>query len=257
MEAFQSSSEGLSNAAIAGESDNDYESSTEASGDDDSNEHVSILEYARTHGLCRNVFLDSPISVVDISRFQSWEPNLDDKIAIEHNTIKPMKHLQQPERLEMKAQSQVLILGIFQDLQSVDVHLDDIEPSRTTRRMINALKMEEPFLKTDHETDVLEFQLGHEARMEQILPRLDSLPFETVNEENDEGFGFPVSMANTHDRVLHSIVHERLEIPISSLQHFKDTVLEDPCSQVLEAPHNVRPQTLKVSHSYLNPHSSI
>jgi hypothetical protein len=176
----------------------------------------SALEYARHHGLCtpydREPIYDGslPTPPNDNCDRDLWDPS-DGFITNAVNTLTR-------ERLAV-SRDVALLLKSVHELQQ-DPSDDNLTTDRYHRLL--SLKQELPILRTDNELDLLNF--GSAA-----MPDLRDLniPFEPVNQENDEGFEWPTKYLTYPAQYEDQIKAEKLAISRDALLHLRNAVTDN------------------------------
>lgn len=186
---------------------------TEFDDDDD----FDVLEYARSHGLCidytselQHAFsFDAPSHNTLIEDLRG--PSDDINANVVDNLIK--------ERLTLSKDAASLLRTI---LTVPPAQPSSISASDSKRDCIRRLKQELPILSTDPDLDVIGF--GSVA-----LPDLqhEKIPFEVVNEENDEGFQWPTRYFAYPSQVSETVKHEKLVVPREALVLLQQTIRDD------------------------------
>lgn len=174
----------------------------------------AVLDYARFHNLCQHYLYDNPLELPTVPTLtEDIDASLRDPPGIEA-VAAPLKTLfQEPLLLEGDA---VRLLKAVKVEANVDdfVALDVID-----YRRVAELKQEVPILRFNPEMDLREF--GNIAR----TPFTSlSFPSEEVNDEENEGLGWPSSyfaLPAHFDRIVQD---EKLEIPRDVLMHLQDAL---------------------------------
>ncbi|KAL8807958.1 MAG: hypothetical protein Q9182_000424 [Xanthomendoza sp. 2 TL-2023] len=141
----------------------------------------SVLEYARYYRLSRNHLEIDPLALV---------PRPDEALLQSQDESEPLSQqlnagvtTPPPERLTAVKEASTL-LAVTDPTQYHGCKLEDVDliPIHRTRN----LKIELPLLRSDHEADMLDF-------VHHIEPNLanEFIPFEKVDNEQDEGLGWP------------------------------------------------------------------
>ena len=167
-----------------------------------------ILEYARFHGLTIDHRLKHPLE--DFTSIDGPFDFTDDANLLHIGSINASPP---PERLSVTKDAAMLLASIRKDL-SEDVELDDIYLPNPHR--FRDLKVETPLLRTDHELDVQKFG----RRIEPDLKN-EHFPLEKVDDEQDEGFGWPSSYERLPEEISSRISTEKLAVPKDSLLYLQ------------------------------------
>ncbi|MCJ1390709.1 hypothetical protein MMC18_009450 [Xylographa bjoerkii] len=171
----------------------------------------SILEYARFYGLTIDHRESHPLSTLSQA--------LPDLLSIdETGLLEITKDLgtTAPERLEFGKDAAIFLASTINAKSYSPSAGDDLLPK--THR-IRDLKLEPPLLRSDHELDMRQFG-------GRIAPDLSSehLPFEKVNDERDEGLGWPSSYKKLHEKVSARSLVEKLTISKEVLLCLRDII---------------------------------
>jgi hypothetical protein len=151
-------------------------------------EEPSVLEYAREAGICSDYTKELPrLHDLGISFKNTFDQDprdpFDDDLA---NAATAAAVQLTKQRLSVTRDVALLLKEVMSLRDAVpdgDAGEDD------DRRRVLELKMEMPVLSTDAEIDMLGFGRREELDVRDLRTRL---PSEDVDEENDEGFGWPV-----------------------------------------------------------------
>ncbi|KAL8673167.1 MAG: hypothetical protein Q9168_002396 [Polycauliona sp. 1 TL-2023] len=165
----------------------------------------SVLDYARYYGISKNYLqvhplthapppLDeaqSPLQLDTETPWLQWSPSI--------ATTPP------PERLTaVKEASKLLAATCVQHHDDSVFDAVDLNPTYRVRH----LKLELPLLRSDHEMDMLNFV----HRIEPDLSK-EFIPFEKVDDEKDEGLGWPSYCLGWPEECFQKAQKERLEVP--------------------------------------------
>lgn len=160
----------------------------------------SILEYARYYGLSRNHLDTDPLELLPPTEDISLP--FDDGKLWEHFSAQARSPPH--ERLQaVKEASAFLAVTNPKQYEGCAFEGFDSLP----RHRIHDNKHELPLLRTDHEVDMLDF--AH-----RIVPNLanEFFPFEKVNDEEDEGFGWPSKYLALPEEVFQRAQSEKLVV---------------------------------------------
>lgn len=174
-------------------------------------EEPSIIDYARFYGLIRDHLEDHPLQ--GLAAPHDFLSQLDDTaylFQIRSGCIKVPE-----ERLVVDAGTASFLEEIAGLAKYVPSQLENGIDVRRVRRM----KHELPLLRTDHEVDLLRFA-------PRILPDLEHefLPFETIDEEADEGFNWPMRCHELPAEYDRKVKAERLVFPKEGLIELQETL---------------------------------
>lgn len=175
----------------------------------------SALDYARYHGLC------TPYNREQIDDGNLPAPSGDDfdrdlldpsdmSIA---NTVDTITR----ERLAVNKDA-ILLLKAVHELQQEPTD-DGLMPDRYQR--MRSLRLELPVLRTDNELDLLNF--GSSA-----VPDFNDLriPFETIDQENGEGFEWPIKYLAYPIQWDKKIKAEKFTVSKDVLLHLRDAITD-------------------------------
>lgn len=169
-----------------------------------SNEDLSAIQYARLHGLSTDSYL---LAGVDSNLLpnppQEWLACLSDDSKLFE--IKDPGIDSKAEKLSFARDAFLLLSGV-RSAHKLDTHESD------DGRPFKRLKLELPILRSDHELDTIRF--GHP-----VIPNLRdcNIPFESVDQENDEGLEWPTTCHNHVGALNSEASTERIVIPKSAL----------------------------------------
>ncbi|KAL8943042.1 MAG: hypothetical protein Q9216_001330 [Gyalolechia sp. 2 TL-2023] len=158
----------------------------------------SLLEYARHYGLAVNHLEINPLEVLPPS--DDSDLQLDDESIWLH--FKERAASPKPERLIAVKEASAFLAAtnakLYEDCQFEDADLSQIHRVRD-------LKHELPLLRSDHDADMLNF-------VHRIDPDLENefFPLEKVDDERDEGFGWPSSYHDLPELFSQKVQNEKL-----------------------------------------------
>ncbi|KAJ4312450.1 hypothetical protein N0V94_007425 [Neodidymelliopsis sp. IMI 364377] len=185
-------------------------------------EEPSVLEYAREAGICNDYTNELP-SLHDLSTSlknafdQDPRDPFDDDLA---NAATAAVQLTR-QRLSIARDVALLlkeVLSLRDAAPNGDANGDD------DRRRILELKMEMPVLSTDAEIGMLGFGRREELDLRDLRTRL---PSEDVDEENDEGFGWPVEYLAYPALYDRKIKGEKLAVTMGDLSFLQGAVRDE------------------------------
>lgn len=185
----------------------------------------STIEYARFHGLIRDHLEHHPLhGLAAPPDFSSQLDDTPDLFQIRQDCVEVPK-----ERLTIDVDTASLLSSIATlAKEPPSRHGDDEIDTHRVRRM----KHELPLLRSDPEVDLLRFA-------PRIVPNLENefLPLETVDEEADEGFGWPTRCYELPGEYTRKLKEEKLEVWSDVLVFLQETLrfhLEGGTHQVFE-----------------------
>lgn len=153
----------------------------------------SVLEYAREQGICVDYTTELP-RLIDmclslkggIDREPRGQFDRDPQDDFDQDVTNAARALTR-QRLALNKEAVFLLKSVLTLQQRPD---DNV--LATDGRQIRILKLELPVLQTDNELDMLHFGTRVEPDLRDLRTRI---PSEDVDEDNDEGFSWPVKYA--------------------------------------------------------------
>jgi hypothetical protein len=183
-------------------------------------EMLALIEYARFHGLAQDHRAVPPLFSASIpSPPADYLLQLSDPEDVPRLALPPAFTTQ--EKLFLDREAATLLSAC---MWNAEVKLSQEELSIFTgQRRGKALKMELPILRTDHELDMRSFG-------RQVIPDLsgDNIPFEGVNEENDEGLSWPSASFDLPKIFEEKAKSEKLEVPKDAILRLQ-TIIRGEC----------------------------
>ena len=177
----------------------------------------TVLEYARFHGLIRNYRATNPLDIFE-------EESAAAQLKEVHGLYEIDQHCHVlPERLTATKEAAALLSWVHNIAKPGSINPDDLLPDyRRVRRM----KVELPLLSSDHELDVIHFK-------RRIVPDLanEHLSMETLNDELDEGVGWPSSNHEARRQARTKSETEKLVFPKEALKLLSEA-LKPPSTDV-------------------------
>ncbi|KAI4186184.1 MAG: hypothetical protein L6R41_003633 [Letrouitia leprolyta] len=172
----------------------------------------SLIEYARHFGLCVNHLERNPLGVLPPPEETILQLEDDESIwqQFRERAASP-----KPERLTAVKEASTL-LAATNAKEYQNCHFDIQDPDLSQIHHVRDLKHELPLLRSDHDVDMLNF-------MRRIGPNLEDefFPLEKVDDEQDEGFGWPSSYCDLPDLVFEKVQNERLGMGKKVLAYLK------------------------------------
>ena len=172
----------------------------------------SLIEYARFHGLSKDYLEHHPLEgIAPPLDFLSQLEDSPDLVHIEPGDFKLPK-----ERLTVDAGAASLLAEVA--ALAKPVIRSDEDDGLNLHRFRN-LKLELPLLRTDHELDMLRFA-------PQVVPDLEHefLPYETVDEEADEGLTWPSRCHELPSLYWKKVESEKLQVSRDALQFLQQSL---------------------------------
>tara|TARA_R110002003_G_scaffold96_4_gene7385 strand:- start:18080 stop:18832 length:753 start_codon:yes stop_codon:yes gene_type:complete len=183
---------------------------------DQDDDELSALQFARHYGLCTPYDKDPPtIGNLSAPYIDNFDQDLGDpSMASLTNKISTLIK----ERLTVSKEAALLLKSILDLLEA-----PSIESQLTERRKwTQSLRQELPLLRTDNDLDLLNF--GNV-----VMPDFKYLkiPYEVVNEANDEGFKWPARYPAYPVQCDAQIKAEKLAVSKDVLFYLQDAI-RDP-----------------------------
>lgn len=174
----------------------------------------TVLEYARFHGLSCD-YTQELSQCYKIASLSDEDIDLDLQHPQDDAALtKPVEELTR-ERLTVSKEAATLLRSVY----SLREAPDDLQLISEVKRRILNLKQEVPLLQTDHELDVLEFGKALESCIHE-----PKIPLEPVDEENDEGLGWPSSYFSYPAQCDEEARTEKLRVSKEVLLYLQDVV---------------------------------
>jgi hypothetical protein len=184
---------------------------------DNEEEDLTPIQYARLNGLsCDYLAEPMPLSHIDKLRKDTHDGLTDDSHLRQFN-FEP--ELDTEERLSISKDAALLLASVAKE-ESVD-WADSLVLSTLGSRDVKRMRVEEPFLKSDHKRDCKEFakREGFEIKLKDV-----KLPSEIVNEENDEGLGWPSKFWSLGAEVMENLKQEKITVQRDTLVYLQNTL---------------------------------
>lgn len=186
-------------------------------------EEPSVLEYARTQGICVDYTTDLP-QIDDIrsalGHTIDWdlEDPFDDDFT---NAVAGADELTK-ERLALSKESAIFLRSalVLQKLPDDCVFDVGVESSQ---QWIRDMKQELPVLQTDAELDMLSFGTRFVPDFKVLRTRI---PSEELDEENDEGFGWPAKYFSYPGWYEAMLRDEKLAVTREGMVFLQDAVVD-------------------------------
>ncbi|KAK4989546.1 structural constituent of nuclear pore [Elasticomyces elasticus] len=182
---------------------------------ENSENQPSVLEYARFHKISH-----------DYSSQPLWSPATLSVWAIEvhANTtdledisdLQAMARIREEERLELTRQEALLL----KDAMVLPQLADPMERILAQRQRRQQMRVELPLLRSDHDLDMMHFTKRSSIDFSNV-----NFPLEHVDEENDEGIGWPSKFLTLPAEKQLEIDTEKLEITRESLLYLRDVTM--------------------------------
>ena len=171
----------------------------------------TLLDYARYHGLAKNQTEQNCLRDTSLDLYFHEQEGDHSLFEVEDHAASPAE-----ERLHVD-KSVAQFLAAVTRPPTTACHFDeDCEPRTKVRR---GWKQELPLLKTDHEDDLLHFAPRFNPSLQN-----EHLPLEGLDEDLDEGLGWPSSYLDLRQRIEQECRAEKLAISKSVLQYLDETL---------------------------------
>ena len=196
--------------------DDDFGSATSSDGEDDGPELDTPLEYARSHGLCRDYEMGHPLSSNLIPLPQEDQSHIADEPegALCPEALLAEVHDSLNERLNVDKDAASLLVSVFRTCKQ-----DEIEQIRIDPAILNPkrLKLEPPVLANDHDVEMITLRRRHEVKLTSkgIEPfRLDT--------EKGESVLFSSAEVNDKQRLNAELQNEKLDVGKETVELFRE-----------------------------------
>jgi hypothetical protein len=186
-------------------------------------EMLALMEYARFHGLTQDHRAVPPLFSASIpSPPADYLLQFSDPEDVPHLALPPTFTTQ--EKLFLDREAAALLSAC---MWNAEVKLSQKELSICAgRRRGKGLKMELPILRTDHELDMRSFGC-------QVVPDLsgNNIPFEGVDEENDEGLSWPSASLDLPKIFEEKAKGEKLEVSKDAILRLQTIIRGEGCTE--------------------------
>jgi hypothetical protein len=179
----------------------------------------TVLEFARFHNLCSDFTYELPqcYNSVSISN-ETFDLDLCDPKDAPPLTD-PADELTK-ERLAVSKEAAMLLKSVHSQAEAPHALL---LISNGKKRIIN-LKQEVPILRTDNEYDLLGFGSVVEPKFTDL-----NIPLEPIDEDNDEGLGWPSGWVDFPKQCNEQVKSEKLGVSRETLLYLQDAI-RNACS---------------------------
>ena len=171
---------------------------------------ASAIEVARYYGLATDYRATNPLE--DFGPPDGFQAQLEDPSDVFsiNDSIRPPE-----ERLHIGPEAVAFLSSVTKPPPRAKAQFEKCPRVPQVRD----LKQELPILSSDPELDLLDFRRP-------VAPDLKNefLPFESVDEENDEGFTWPSKYLGLVDQIWKSIESEKLDIGVNALACLQNAV---------------------------------
>ena len=164
----------------------------------------SLLDYARYYGLSKNYLEVDPLRSGLVPPPDKPESTLQLDTETPWLQLSPIITTPPPERLTAVKEASTLLATV--DPKQYDKSLVNTINQIPTYRVRNA-KLELPLLRSDHEMDMLELLRRSEPDLAE-----EFIPFEKVDDEQDEGLAWPSYCYAWPDWYFQQAENEKLEV---------------------------------------------
>ena len=178
---------------------------------------TEALEYARFHGLTRDYRSVHPL---DNFRDEIAAAGVEEKVPglFEFDQVnwEPFQ-----ERLTLTKESASLLASVLKTRDRESINFDELLPDY---RRKERLKVEQPLLSTDHDMDMDDF------KRRRIVPDLENMdiPYEELDDELDEGMGWPSSYEAARQQAIKNSENEKLVFPKEVWQYLSKVLKPPP-----------------------------
>jgi hypothetical protein len=185
-------------------------------------EEPSVLEYAREQGICVDYTTDLP-RLVDLRTALEYindrenHDQFDDDLT---NAATAAEELTK-QKLGLNREGALFLKSTLALQGPLDHDPLDVIGSQ---QWIRDMKQELPVLQTDAELDMLSFGTKVEPDFKDIQQRL---PLEILDEEKDEGLGWPAKYLSYPLRYDATIRDERLAVTREAMTFLQDTLIDE------------------------------
>src|SRR5436190_9455489 len=193
-------------------------------------EQPSILEYARFYGIAIDHEACNPVDCIPVGDVEDIDVSLGDPIDGPHLDLPSASSLTQLEKEKLSISRNGGIF-LFSASKPPAILHDESEKSwdecLPDRHRIKNMMQDVPIVKSDHELDMRLFQ----SRISLESLELD-LPLEIIEDENDEGLGFPSNFWEIPRQVQERVKREKLDCTREVLMFIQQ--IRDPGVYLIE-----------------------
>ena len=189
----------------------------------DEEEQLTLLNYARFHGLASDHRAVPPLLSSSIpSPPQDSLLQLADPEGVPY--LEQLATLSTQEKLFLDREAAALLSTCMWNVEH-ELTREDLSVSAGQKRA-KGLKVELPILRTDHELDMRNFS-------RQVVPDLscDNIPFEEVNEQNDEGVSWPLASLDLARQFNEKLRSEKLEVSRDAILYLQSIIRDGDCTE--------------------------
>ncbi|CAG8979886.1 hypothetical protein HYALB_00002660 [Hymenoscyphus albidus] len=186
--------------------------------DEEEEEELTPLEFARLQGITQNHLTDTSASDhIDELKGQVGDIVLTDDTHLPPLAFGPIPEPKDPFYASREA---LEYLQAFQQDMNPDAIEAIMDPMLTPMK-IRSLHVELPLLRSDHETDCVEFSRreGFEVKLQDI-----NFPLEIVDEENGEGLSIPSKYLEIGHQIVEDIKKEKLVCSKETIAYLSDVL---------------------------------
>ena len=184
-------------------------------------EEPSVIEYAREQGICVDYTTDLPRLVdLQLSLKHTIDRDLRDPFGDDPTNAATAAVELTKQRLTITKDVALLLKSVLTLREPLT---DDLLATEGLQRILD-LKQELPVLQTDAELDLLNFGTRVEPDFKDLRTRL---PSEDLNEENDEGFGWPAKYFAYPAQIDAKLKSEKLGVTRDDLTFLQSAVKDD------------------------------
>lgn len=185
-------------------------------------EEPSVLEYAREQGICVDYTTDLP-RLLDLRTALEYVNDRDGHNQFDDDLTNATTAAEEltKQKLGLNREGALFLKTTLALQGPLDHDPLDVVGSQ---QWIRDMKQELPVLQTDAELDMLSFGTKVEPNFKDIQ---QSLPSEILDEEKDEGFGWPTKYLSYPIQYNATIRDERLAVTKEAMTFLQDTLIDE------------------------------
>ena len=185
-------------------------------------EEPSVLEYAREQGICVDYTTDLP-RLLDLRTALEYIDDRDSHVQFDDDLTNAATAAEEltKQKLGLNREGALFLKTTLVLHGPLDHDPLDVVGSQ---QWIRDMKQELPVLQTDAELDMLSFGTKVEPDFKDIQQRL---PSEILDEEKDEGLGWPTKYLSYPVRYDATIRNERLAVTREAMTFLQDTLIDE------------------------------
>ncbi|KAK4948195.1 hypothetical protein LTR28_007501, partial [Elasticomyces elasticus] len=175
----------------------------------------SVLEYARFHKISHD-YASQPIWSAATLPAWAMDIHANTTDLEESSDLQALARIREEERLELTREEALLL----KDAMVLPQLADPMERILAQRQRRQEIRIELPLLRSDHDLDMIRFAKRRPIDLSNV-----NFPFEHVDEEKDEGIGWPSKFLTLPAEKQLEIDTEKLEIPRESLLYLRGVTM--------------------------------